>query len=120
MTMQDVSNSPVHVVRPIGDLDAVRAAAARSEFAAIADGRRVALDLSAVPFIDSCGLGMLLAGVRRIREAGGDVVVVDPRPAVHRVLHTCGLERVVPILCGVDSAAILAHFDAVDATGRDA
>ena len=38
------------------------------------------IDLSAVPFMDSAGLGALIGGIRRAREAGGDVAVACSRP----------------------------------------
>src|SRR6266568_40200 len=38
----------------------------------------VVLDLTAVPFMDSSGLGAIVACLKRLREIGGDLAVVSP------------------------------------------
>ena len=58
--------------------------------------QRLLIDLSAVPFMDSAGLGALIGGIRRAREAGGDVAVACSRPTLTRLLHTTGFDRIVP------------------------
>ena len=55
---------------------------------------RLVVDLTAVTFIDSTALGVLIGGVRRVNGAGGVMaLVVDSRP-VERVLGITGLDRV--------------------------
>ena len=66
---------------------------------------RLLIDLSAVPFMDSAGLGALIGGIRRAREAGGDVAVACSRPTLTRLLHTTGFDRIVPVTETVDAAA---------------
>ena len=58
---------------------------------------QLVVDLSAVTFIDSTALGVLIGGVRRINSAGGAMsLVVGSRP-VERVLGITGLDRVFAI-----------------------
>ena len=64
----------------------------------------VIIDLSGVPFMDSAGLGALIGGIRKIREAEGEVVVVCDRPAVLRLLHTTRFDRMVTVVALVDDA----------------
>ena len=45
--------------------------------------------------MDSAGLGALIGGIRRAREAGGDVAVACSRPTLTRLLHTTGFDRIV-------------------------
>lgn len=62
-------------------------------------GRRVlVLVLSDVGFIDSSGLGALLAQYKALTERGGRLVLVDPRPAVRRVLQFSGLLRMLDVV----------------------
>jgi anti-sigma B factor antagonist len=51
----------------------------------------IRLDMSGVEFIDSSGLGVLVAITEAARAAGGDLVVVAPGRAVVRLLELSGL-----------------------------
>jgi anti-sigma B factor antagonist len=87
-----------HVVcRPVGELDAFTVGHFRESLSELGGGERVLIDLSGVPFLDSAGLGALIGGVRRARESGGDVAVYGARPAVARLLHTTGFDRVAAV-----------------------
>ena len=71
----------------------------------LAGAARLLIDLSDVPFMDSAGLGALIGGIRRAREAGGDVAVACSRPTLTRLLHTTGFDRIVPVTETVEEAA---------------
>ncbi|MGH9065853.1 MAG: STAS domain-containing protein [Acidimicrobiales bacterium] len=86
------------VCQPEGDLDAAHAASLRASFGALAQPTAVVIDLTGVPFLDSAGLGALVGGVRRIREAGGSVTVCAGRRSIARVLRTVGFDRVVTLV----------------------
>jgi anti-anti-sigma factor len=47
---------------------------------------KLLLDLSEVPFIDSAGLGELIAFKKRTREAGGDIKLLKPTRRVFELL----------------------------------
>ncbi|MBW8824949.1 MAG: STAS domain-containing protein [Acidobacteria bacterium] len=85
------------VCRPSGELDAFTVGQFRESLNELGSAGRVLIDLSGVPFLDSAGLGALIGGVRRAREAGGDVAVYGARPAVARLLHTTGFDRVASV-----------------------
>jgi anti-sigma B factor antagonist len=93
------------VCRPIGELDAYTVSQFRESLAELAATPRLLIDLSEVPFMDSAGLGALIGGIRRAREAGGDVAVACSRPTLTRLLHTTGFDRIVPVTATVDEAA---------------
>jgi len=87
-----------HIVcRPAGDLDAYTVAAFREKLTELATYSRVIIDLSGVPFMDSAGLGALIGGIRKARENDARVVVACDRPALTRLLHTTGFDRIVPV-----------------------
>ena len=85
------------VCRPEGELDAYTVGQFREALRELSSEPRLLIDLSGVPFLDSAGLGALIGGVRRAREGGGDVAVCCARPAVSRLLHTTGFDRVAAV-----------------------
>ena len=93
------------VCRPVGELDAYTVGQFRDALGELADAHYLLIDLSAVPFMDSAGLGALIGGIRRAREAGGDVAVACSRPTLTRLLHTTGFDRIVSVTETVDEAA---------------
>ena len=90
--------------RPIGELDAYTVGPFREALADIASLPRVLIDLSEVPFMDSAGLGALIGGIRRAREADGEVTVACSRPTLTRLLHTTGFDRIVPVTETLEAA----------------
>ena len=83
--------------RPVGDLDAYTVSQFREALVELATVPRLLIDLSEVPFMDSAGLGALIGGIRRAREADGEVSVACSRPTLTRLLHTTGFDRIVPV-----------------------
>lgn len=63
---------------------------------ATAPRRRVVLDLADVEHLSSAALAVLVSGHRRLRDAGGELVV-RPSPAVVRELRISGLHRVITV-----------------------
>ncbi len=87
----------VAVVRPTGRLDLVSAADLRQQLADLVAGgqRRLVVDLAAVPFIDSSGLGALIGGLKTARLAGGDLRIASPAPQARVILELTTLHRVL-------------------------
>lgn len=54
--------------------------------------------------MDSSGLGVLVAGLKRAREAGGEMALVCREGPTYKVLAITGLDRVFPIYDSVDDA----------------
>jgi anti-sigma B factor antagonist len=94
--------------RMAGELDAAAAADARGLLAGIEPTGAVLFDLDRVCFVDSAGLGVLVTGVRNLRERGSDVVLSVARPNVRRLLLLVGLDRVVPVVPSRAEARALA------------
>ena len=65
---------------------------------AVDDGAdRVTVDLSAVTFVDSTALGVLIAGSKRLQARSGTLDIVCPNQDVRRILEITGLDRVLDI-----------------------
>jgi anti-sigma B factor antagonist len=97
---------------PSGELDAYTVASFREALSRLVEHKRVLIDLSAVPFMDSAGLGALIGGIRKAREAESEIAVVCEGPAVSRLLHTTGFDRLVPVTESIEDA--LEILDEVD------
>ena len=102
------------ICRPSGELDAYTVGQFRDALAELAAVKRLLIDLSEVPFMDSAGLGALIGGIRRAREHGGEVAVACSRPTLTRLLHTTGFDRIVPVTETLE-AAVTALDGAADA-----
>lgn len=82
-----------------GELDLYTAPRLRDELLATVDAGvdRIAIDLNDVGFIDSTGLGILVACLKRVRERDGQMVLIAPESSpLRRLLSLTGLEQVLP------------------------
>ncbi len=59
--------------------------------------RGLILDMSSVGFMDSSGLGLIMGRYEIMKQLGGEVVVQNPSPAIEKIMHLAGMERVVRI-----------------------
>lgn len=92
----------------VGRLDAAVAAV-------LADGKRLVLiDLGALRFCDSTGLGALLRASRLVREAGGTCLVAGARGPVQRLLVLTSMERALHLVPEVQPALVLLRQSAAE------
>ena len=57
----------------------------------------VIVDLSEAALVDSTSLGVLLGGMKRLREQDGQIQLVVPRPDSRRIFEITLLDRVFPL-----------------------
>ena len=95
------------VLRPEGDLDVYTVGSLRDSLGTIVNegSPRVVVDLDSVPFMDSSGLGALMGGVRRLREAGGDLAIACTREQHLKLFTITGFGEGVSIAPTVEEAA---------------
>ncbi len=105
MDIEIEENDAYTLCRPDGELDAYTVGEFRETLGGVAEAKSLLIDLSDVPFMDSAGLGALIGGIRRIREAGGEVAVACSRQSLTRLLHTTGFDRIVPVAESIEEAA---------------
>lgn len=60
--------------------------------------QKVMLELSGVDFMDSSGLGLIMGRYALVKKYGGSLSVLDPSPAVVKIIKLAGMERMVSIL----------------------
>ncbi|MDZ7734628.1 MAG: STAS domain-containing protein [Acidimicrobiia bacterium] len=86
------------VVTVHGDLDLARGPAFRQRvLQRVAAGEhRVVVDFTPCDFVDSIGLGMLVAVLKRVRAVDGSLAVVCPEPRLRKLFELTGLETILP------------------------
>jgi anti-sigma B factor antagonist len=95
------------VIKPTGDLDVYTVGSLRDAIGSMIEegSTKVVVDLDAVPFMDSSGLGALMGGVRRLREAGGDLAIACTREQHLKLFTITGFGEGVSIAPTVEEAA---------------
>ncbi len=96
-------------VRLIGKMDATGAQEVEAAFAAaVAEPRRSAIvDMTEVPFLSSMGVRTLMYAIKALHPAGAKLVLLNPPPAVVKVLQTAGLGGHVPCAATLEEARAL-------------
>ncbi len=111
----DMREFHLHTVGPIGDcavlqvtgeVDVYNAPALREQVRELAAKGAVHLiaDLGRVDFIDSTGLGALVGGVKRLREAGGSLALAISTPRILRIFQLTGLTKALAVQPSVADA----------------
>ncbi len=96
----------VTVVAAEGEVDVASVAALRERLVELAvEGRvHVVLDLNGVSFLDSMGLGAIIATRRKFKSLGGQLVLACSAPVILKLLRLTSLDKVVPLYATVDEA----------------
>ena len=106
------TESDVPVVQLSGELDIDQAVRVREHLDKVIDGGalRLIIDLSDVSYIDSTGLGMLVAVHKRLVAEQGFYVLTVPRASQRKVFEITGLSTVLVIMQSLEEAH--AHISA--------
>ena len=91
------------VVKIGGEIDHHGAVSVRTGIDDVLAARRpprVFLELSGVSFMDSSGLGLIMGRYALVKRYGGKLAVLNPSPAVLKMMNLAGMERMIPIRTG--------------------
>jgi anti-anti-sigma factor len=99
-------DSGATVVAPTGRLDVAGAPALKDAISeALKNGQaKVVIDMEGVSFVDSTGLGSVIAALKQIRGSQGDLRLAAPNQQVRVVLELTTLDRVFPYYSTVEEA----------------
>jgi len=111
--VRDGSDGPV--VRLAGEIDLASVGPLR-DFLLGVDGLILTIDFSAVTFMDSTGVNVLVKVQRRLHERGGTLVLCGLRPNQMRVLEVLGMSEYFDSIAADESSA----FDVVEACSETA
>jgi len=96
----------VAVVAPTGRLDVAGAPTLKDAISeTLKNGQaRVVIDMEGVSFVDSTGLGSVIAALKMVRSSKGDLRLAAPNQQVRVVLELTTLDRVFPYFATVEEA----------------
>ena len=89
-----------------GEVDVATAPRLREKLIELVNGgrHRIVVDLGAVEFLDSTGLGVLVGALKRVRTHDGDLYLVCTEQRILKVFEITGLTKVFSIHNSVDAA----------------
>jgi anti-sigma B factor antagonist len=87
----------IGVVAPQGRLNMVSARRLKELLSELVAGgtTRIVVDMEQTTFLDSSGLGALIAGLKTARQAGGDLRIARPTEAVTLVFQLTNMDKVL-------------------------
>ncbi|MCL3861379.1 STAS domain-containing protein [Actinotalea sp. K2] len=87
------------VVEVGGEIDVYTAPVLREELSDLidADSTDLVVDLTAVRFMDSTGLGVLVGALKKVRTLGGDLRLVIDQETILKVFRITALSQVFTI-----------------------
>jgi anti-sigma B factor antagonist len=96
----------ITVVAPTGRLDVAGAPALKDAIVELAkNGQpKVVIDMEGVSFVDSTGLGSVIAALKRIRNRQGELRLAAPNQQVRVVLELTTLDKVFPYFATLEEA----------------
>lgn len=85
------------VISVVGELDFSTAPRLREQILELLKGGTTSLviDLSQLDFVDSSGLGVLVATLKRMRERDGSLMIRSPSANTSKVLQVSGLDKLL-------------------------
>jgi anti-sigma B factor antagonist len=93
-------------VRLVGEIDVFASPEVKAALvAAIKDGQNLLIiDFAKVSYIDSTGLGALVAALKAARDGGGSIAIVCKDPQIRRIFDVTGLVKVFGMFDDVAAA----------------
>jgi anti-sigma B factor antagonist len=121
LTLNVYSDSPEATVVAVGgEIDVYSAPKLREKLISLveAGSYHLIIDMEAVEFLDSTGLGVLVGGLKRVRAHDGWIDLVCTQGRILRIFRITGLSRVFNIYDSVVDA-IAAHTAPPAADGTE-
>jgi len=64
--------------------------------------RPTLVDISALEFISSLGMGMFISCARSLQRHGARMVLLNPRPEIEEAMKAVGIDQGIPIVRSID------------------
>ena len=89
-----------------GEVDVATAPRLREQLVQLVNqgSHHLVVDLDAVDFLDSTGLGVLVGALKRVRMQDGELTLVCTQPRIVKVFDITGLSKVFTLHESVDAA----------------
>jgi anti-sigma B factor antagonist len=92
-------NSTASMIDLEGEVDVYTAPQLKQQIIAMLDSGiyHVIVNLSNVEYLDSTALGVLIGGLKRLREKNGTLDLICPNPRIKRIFEITGLDKIFDI-----------------------
>ena len=93
------SDDDAYVVELSGEIDVYTSPKVKDAISELIDQGHynLIINLEKVRYIDSTGLGVLIGGLKRVREHGGSVSLVCTNPQIKKIFDITGLVKIFGI-----------------------
>lgn len=93
------SQDGVDVIDITGQLDAFTTAETKAEFKTLTDDRhyKLALNFEHVDYVNSTGIGAVLAVAQQVRKKKGDLKIFSMKPDIRKVFDLVGASKILDI-----------------------
>lgn len=99
------TSSDIHIVAISGSLDSTTAPEAQKSLDAVVSGaKKVLLDFSALDYISSAGLRVLLGAAKQLRAKGGTLGMFGLNQSVQEVFEISGFSSILSVYPTEDAA----------------
>jgi anti-sigma B factor antagonist len=94
------------VLSLIGDLDMWTLPQAKERVAALVQENKVklVLDLEKMNYIDSSGLGFFIGTLKKLRDAGGDLILINLNAYIYGIFKLIQLQHIIKTFDSLDEA----------------
>ena len=105
ITAHDTVAGLCTVVELVGQADVSTQSMAEAFAAEVAKAPQLlVVDLSSLSFIDSSALGVIVRTYRALHLSGGKLALVNPSPAVARILELVDIAHTIPVYASIEEA----------------
>lgn len=89
-------NRDAWILKPVGDIDIYSAPSFKQELIDLIteNQKDVVIDGTNLEYIDSTGLGVLISGLKKIKEGNKDIYLENIKPNVNKLFDITGLSKV--------------------------
>ncbi len=105
------SKNEIPLIELEGEVDVYTAPQLKQQMLSFLDSgaNEMVIDLTKVEYLDSTALGVLIGGLKRIRERDGNLALICPNQRVRRVFEITGLDKIFNIYSSeVEAHGVLA------------
>ena len=100
-------NDTTRILDLSGEVDVYTSPQLKQDLVQLAESgvKHVIINLSKVEYLDSTGLGVLIGGLKRMREHDGNMALVGPGMRILRIFEITGLDKIFDIYPTEEEAA---------------
>jgi len=99
-------NDQITMIELEGEVDVYTAPQLKQQIISLIDSgvRNIVVNLESVEYLDSTALGVLIGGLKRLREREGSLDIVCANGRIKRIFEITGLDKIFDILASEEEA----------------